>query len=289
MKILKDPEIFVGRKHQNLLVVKHLGLLPSREYIYKLTGKTKIRNERYYLCRCVDCGAERMVLLNNLKHTRCQKCRKSNVRHPLRDTWKQIKNRNYKKSNGVFILRDESKLHVFERWLLSFDDFVKDIGDRPSPKHNFGRIDKLKGYTPDNAKWMTCKERGSNSMHGNELTSEKLSREAGISPNTIRKRIHKALNNEHDEVNTLIDKIINYNKSKIVIFKPEAIEYFKQKKYRISRKTKHINKIGEKVKLLYLQGKDMETVADLVNKPIESIIRYYKKFDAEFQKQSRQI
>lgn len=115
MKILKDPEIIVGQMHNTLLVVKHLGLLPSREYIYKLTGETKIRRERFYLCRCVICGEKKKVRLNNLKKARCQQCKQSVSKHELIDVWRQIKSTNYKKSNGVLILRNKYRLSVCDR------------------------------------------------------------------------------------------------------------------------------------------------------------------------------
>jgi hypothetical protein len=47
------------------------------------------------------------------------------------------------------------------------------------------------------------------------------------------------------------------------------------------KKTTYRTKAKDAVKLYYSQGKDMETVSKLVNKPIDAIKRYYKMFDKE--------
>lgn len=44
---------------------------------------------------------------------------------------------------------------VCERWLRSFEHFIADMGQRPSPKHSLGRIDNSRGYEPVNVRWET--------------------------------------------------------------------------------------------------------------------------------------
>jgi len=39
-----------------------------------------------------------------------------------------------------------------ESW-LKFDNFLEDMGERPSEKHLLHRIDNSKGYYPDNCEW----------------------------------------------------------------------------------------------------------------------------------------
>jgi hypothetical protein len=42
---------------------------------------------------------------------------------------------------------------VCQSWLDNFWQFVKDVGDRPSAKHKFKRIDMSKPYCRDNVQW----------------------------------------------------------------------------------------------------------------------------------------
>ena len=47
-------------------------------------------------------------------------------------------------------------------WLVSFDAFLKDVGERPSPQHSLDRIENSKNYVPGNVRWATSKEQANN-------------------------------------------------------------------------------------------------------------------------------
>lgn len=42
---------------------------------------------------------------------------------------------------------------VCDEWLASFDQFIADVGRRPSKHHTLDRIDNDKGYEPSNVRW----------------------------------------------------------------------------------------------------------------------------------------
>ena len=50
---------------------------------------------------------------------------------------------------------------VCERW-RTFEDFLADMGLKPSPKHSIDRIDKNCNYEPGNCRWVTAKEQANN-------------------------------------------------------------------------------------------------------------------------------
>jgi hypothetical protein len=43
---------------------------------------------------------------------------------------------------------------VYPEW-LNYENFIQDVGKRPSDKHSLDRIDNDKGYYPDNIRWTT--------------------------------------------------------------------------------------------------------------------------------------
>lgn len=50
-------------------------------------------------------------------------------------------------------------LTVCDRWDNSFEAFMRDVGLPPSDEHQLHRIDRGRGYHPDNCEWRTAKEK----------------------------------------------------------------------------------------------------------------------------------
>lgn len=44
---------------------------------------------------------------------------------------------------------------VCEKWRLSYNAFLEDVGRRPSKLHSLDRIESSKGYEPGNVRWST--------------------------------------------------------------------------------------------------------------------------------------
>ena len=86
-------------------------------------------------------------------------------------------------------------ISVCEEW-LKFENFYRDMGDKPSPKHSIDRIDNNGNYCKENCRWATRKEQANNCrntvvirLHDEEHTLSEWSCILGIGKQTLSARI----------------------------------------------------------------------------------------------------
>lgn len=76
--------------------------------------------------------------------------------------WKAMKARCYSKSNS-YMNYQKNNIIVCERWLNSFENFLKDMGTCPE-NYSLDRINNEGNYGPSNCRWVTqqiqCSNRG---------------------------------------------------------------------------------------------------------------------------------
>lgn len=97
-----------------------------------------------------------------------------------------------------------SRYHIYkdasicERWLGDdgFENFLKDMGPKPTKHHSIDRIDNDGEYTPRNCRWATPKQQARNRRNTSKLTVNGVtktlmewSEETGIGYAALRKRV----------------------------------------------------------------------------------------------------
>ncbi len=88
-------------------------------------------------------------------------------------------------------------IYVCERW-HDFENFLADMGEPPSPDAQIDRIDTNGPYSPDNCRWVSCKENNRNrrsthwlTFNGETLSLAEWAERSGIKPATLQRRLAK--------------------------------------------------------------------------------------------------
>lgn len=125
--------------------------------------------------RC-DCGVEKSVRRGNLGRTTmscgCLRSETSRERGlnkishrltltPEHHAWVSMRQRCTKPSVVAYKNYGGRGIKVCERW-EKFDNFIKDMGMRPSSDHSLDRVDVNGNYEPSNCRWATSLEQARN-------------------------------------------------------------------------------------------------------------------------------
>lgn len=162
-----------------------------------------------WLCRC-DCGSEDLVLGQCLlkgASSCCFKCRKAKIKHGCGrrkaktveyNTWTGMKSRCTDKSSTSYANYGGRGIVVCERWENSFENFLADMGPRPSASHSIERIDNDGNYEPSNCRWATILEQNANTRHCKNVTFigethnlAEWARRFGFNQQTLQQRFSK--------------------------------------------------------------------------------------------------
>lgn len=86
---------------------------------------------------------------------------------------------------------------ICERWLLSYESFLLDMGRRPAGR-SLERIDNSLGYSKENCKWGTPTEQANNRRGNRKITYRgetmnlfELARKYGVDPKCLQQRLNK--------------------------------------------------------------------------------------------------
>lgn len=152
----------IGRRFGRLVVLKKA---PSRNHF------------NYWECVC-DCGGTKTARGGDLKNGKTKSCgciqhegnrikhgysKKKNTKGEYR-VWLGLKGRCLRTTNPKYPDYGGRGIKVCDRWLgkTGFQNFLSDMGERPSPNHSIDRINNDGNYEPNNCRWATSSQQSKN-------------------------------------------------------------------------------------------------------------------------------
>jgi hypothetical protein len=114
--------------------------------------------------------------------------------------WRAMRRRCYEKNRKTYHRYGGRGITVCDRWLgeFGYENFIADMGKRPSPLHQIDRIDNDGNYEPENCRWVTSKQNNRNrksnhrvDWNGLNLTVSEWAEKTGISKVTILDRLKR--------------------------------------------------------------------------------------------------
>ena len=192
----------IGKRFGRLVVESFAGMSEfgkSRWLCRCDCGKVIIRKkERLSSGDTKSCGCLRSDLraLNNLTHG------DAGQKSPEYIAWQHMKSRCFNVSDKKHVRYGGRGITICERW-MSFENFLADMGRKPTPKHSIDRINNDGNYEPSNCRWATSKEQSVNTARnhfikhdGKTLTISQWADILGISQNVITKRLSRGWSDE---------------------------------------------------------------------------------------------
>lgn len=143
----------------------------------KTKGKCKKIKMGDYLCGYCNnkFSAAVGIIKYGQKSCGCQQHKTKNPYYKtyFYSTWNGIKNRCYNKNNKHYNKYGGRGITMCDRWkngIHGLENFISDMGERPSSKHSIDRIDNNKGYNSYNCKWATQKQQCRNKRNNISIT-----------------------------------------------------------------------------------------------------------------------
>ena len=188
----------------------------ERLIVVKETVRNKF-NQRQWICQC-DCGYIKTITQNNLRQNKAKSCgclqkeiiSKITASHGLCDTpeynsWSGMKSRCNNPKEPAYKNYGARGIKVCERWNI-FENFINDMGSKPSPEHTLERINNNDDYYPKNCKWATKLEQVYNRRNTRRVKYQNRT----ITLKQLAKELHMDYSNLASSIK-IIEKLANAN------------------------------------------------------------------------------
>jgi len=170
---------------------------------YMVVGEVENR----YILQCEECGKKIEILKDKIESFETIPCNcmkkynKLNLTHGMSKTityssWLSMKSRCNEKNNARYDNYGGRGIKVCDRWLHSFENFLEDMGERPSKEYTLDRIDVNGDYCKENCRWADYKTQANNTTrninleyNGEVHTIAEWSEILGIKYGVLRDRI----------------------------------------------------------------------------------------------------
>lgn len=161
-------------------------------------------SHRQWKCAC-ECGREVFEGLYRLRHGIRKSCgclkgtpthRESTAGRKTDEyrAWASMKSRCLNEHTKCFDRYGGRGITVCVEW-MEYENFLRDMGRKPTRKHSLERVDNEKGYGPDNCRWATQAEQCFNRSNtvrvdvaGEIKALSRWARDIGVDTSTIKNR-----------------------------------------------------------------------------------------------------
>ena len=189
---------------------KTMSLIGQRFGLLVVTG---LGSPRFVTVRC-DCGKEKEATPKALRRGGVKSCgcqqyvglnqtthgQSSTATY---NTWLRMIARCGNPQHPKYKYYGGRGIQVCERWLSSFENFLADMGHKPTGKTLDRYPDNNGNYEPENCRWATMREQSNNrrsnvlvTAHGQTLTVAQWAEISGKRPATIHDRLRSGLAGE---------------------------------------------------------------------------------------------
>jgi hypothetical protein len=110
-----------------------------------------------------ECGNRKIVSAQDLRRGGTRSCGcllKKHGGHESKEyaIWSAMKQRCTNPKSKYYPNYGGRGIKVCDRWLDSYEDFIADMGPRPSSRYSLDRVDNDGNYEPGNCRWATWKQ-----------------------------------------------------------------------------------------------------------------------------------